>query len=396
MSWQEELRRLDDALATGQITADDYRRSRDRLLATAAGGVDGGQGQGGQAQGGQGQPPASGQPAPFPEPFRWTAQPPDTAGGQAGQSDSDRTQVVPNSGQGHDRTQVVPNSGQDRTQAVQPSGEQTQIVRPVGPPGPPPPGYSPQWQHGQMSQQQQVDAAPPWGDPDQPLPWMGFHAQGPEIFESDPKSGGGKVWAIVGGVVAVLLVAGLVLWLTVFNSGDQTADPQPSQNPTTTTAAPTPTTPEPFGTLVVPEGTTSGPKTYDAQSLAKSKPLPTPDLLLLKQAGVNEARSVIVVQDGATISLWAFAANDPGELLENIETDQKRFGFTEKADLAQGSVKVFGSQQSSGDKKIYAYRAHYVSGGEVIRVETFSTDDAAAKSAFTTVLQNQLAHTPAR
>src|ERR1700743_1596341 len=39
MSWQEDLHQLDTALAGGQISADDYRRRRDELLAKASGGA---------------------------------------------------------------------------------------------------------------------------------------------------------------------------------------------------------------------------------------------------------------------------------------------------------------------------------------------------------------------
>jgi hypothetical protein len=38
MSWQEDLQQLDTALAGGQISADDYRRRRDEVLAKASGG----------------------------------------------------------------------------------------------------------------------------------------------------------------------------------------------------------------------------------------------------------------------------------------------------------------------------------------------------------------------
>ena len=51
MTWQEELSQLDGALASGQISADDYRRERERILAVATGG------------GGGQNPPAAGAPA---------------------------------------------------------------------------------------------------------------------------------------------------------------------------------------------------------------------------------------------------------------------------------------------------------------------------------------------
>ncbi|MER6767386.1 hypothetical protein ABT266_45095, partial [Amycolatopsis sp. NPDC000746] len=37
MSWQEELRRLDEELASGRLSADDYRIRRDQVLSSAVG-----------------------------------------------------------------------------------------------------------------------------------------------------------------------------------------------------------------------------------------------------------------------------------------------------------------------------------------------------------------------
>src|SRR3954471_4140736 len=75
VTWQEELSQLDGALASGQISADDYRRERERILAVATGGS----GQQKPPKPGPGAPVHRGQDA-FPPPFKWTterpAQPP--------------------------------------------------------------------------------------------------------------------------------------------------------------------------------------------------------------------------------------------------------------------------------------------------------------------------------
>ena len=406
MTWQEELSQLDGALASGQISADDYRRERERILAVATGGITR-QSQPSQPaqpvqpnppgpQGpGQGGPVNRGQDA-FPPPFKWTTERPSTPEQTGGE---DRTQTVSNP----DKTQVVSNAGES-TQIVDMNkqgnpqfGERTQVVHPVSPP----PGLPVQqpWQQHPPQQQQPgpwgpQQSQPPWEDQDELVsPWAGYQAQGSELFESDKPSGGkGKVFGIIGLVVLLLAIIGGVLYLTVLKKDDTAA---PSDPPQQSSQAPsTPDKPDPYGPLYVPEGTTSGGKSYTAVELNKSKALPTPDLLLLKQAGLSEARSVIVVNDSTTISLWSFGTNDPPGLVESINIDQKRFDFGEVPGAAKDGVPVFASQQKSASRTVYVFRAHYTSGGNVIRVEAFDPDQAKAKTQFDEALTAQLELTP--
>ncbi len=405
MTWQEELSQLDGALASGQISADDYRRERERILAVATGGA-----QQGPPTPGQGAPVNRGQDA-FPPPFKWTTERPGQtppAAPAEQQGGEDQTQAVPNSPNA-EKTQVVSNAS-DNTQIVDmndtaskgpgPSfGDRTQFVPqvPASPPhgmpaqqwppqgAPPPPGtWGPQ------------QSSPPWENQEELVPpWAGYQAQGAELFESDRPGGRGKVWAIVGVVVLLLVIATGVLYLTVLKD-DSGATAQPGQ-PQEQSTEPPPSTeekPEPFGPLFVPEGTTSGGKTYSAAELAKSKALPTPDLVLLKQAGQSEARSVIVVNESTTISMWSFGTNDPPKLVKDITTDQGRFGFKVVGGEAQKGVKVYASTQQSASRTVYVYRSHYTNGGNVIRVEAFDPDQAKAKAQFEAALEAQLELTP--
>lgn len=402
MSWQDDLRQLDSALAAGRISADDYRRERDRLLAEATGGGDSSrpptppQPMPAQQPPAQEQPQPQGPPSdPFPAPFKWSVTPPEStqvvdpnAPRQGG--DSDRTQIVQSVG----RTEQPP----ERTQVVPTPSEQTQAIRPVESPfGQPPPPW--QQQQRQPPPNMQGGQQSPWVNEDQPLGWPGFHAQGPEVFDSEPKSGRGKLFGIIGAVLVVLLIAGGILWLTVFNKKtDNNAGP--TTNPPPPSASSTKKGPDSYGTLIVADGTSAGLKTYTAEQLATAKPLPTPDLVLLKQAGVSEARSVISVDKTTTVSLWAFVGQDPAALLQSMLDDQTRFGFAEVPDLAQNSVKVYSSKQDNKqdnkDTTIFAFRAHYVSGNEVIRVEAFDVDESLARQRFQTALTAQIKHDPPR
>ncbi|HEV7647576.1 MAG TPA: hypothetical protein VGP26_05385 [Actinophytocola sp.] len=415
MTWQEELSQLDGALASGQISADDYRRERERILAVATGGS-----QQNPPTPGQGAPVNRGQDA-FPPPFKWTTerpaqtpqqQPPQPPPQQGGE---ERTQAVQNSTSAAEKTQIVSNAA-DSTQIVDmndsaskgpgPSfGDRTQFVPQV--PASPPHGMPQQSPpHGMPQQQWQQQGPPPqgaWGPPQQQSsppwedqeelvpPWAGYQAQGSELFESDAPSGRGKVWAIVGVVVLLLVIAGGVLYLTVLKKDDSaTADGGKQQEQTSKKPPPTSQTPEPFGPLYVPEGTTSGGKTYTAANLEKSKALPTPDVVLLKQAGLKEARSVVVVNESTVLSMWSFGTSDPPGLAQDITKDQKRFGFKKvPAESVQG-VDVYTSTQKSASRTVYVYRAHYTNGGNVIRVEAFDPDKAKAKAQFEAALKAQL------
>ncbi|GAA1266606.1 SHOCT domain-containing protein [Saccharothrix xinjiangensis] len=397
MTWQEQLQQLDAALAAGSISAEDYRRQRDELLYRA---------QGGTQQPQQAGPSTGPNSDPFPAPFKWSAQSPAQQGqpqpqqGQPPQgqqtgsestqyirpatppTEADRTQVVPNSGGQADRTQVVPKA--DRPQAV--GGQQGGAWQGQQQGGAP-------WQQ-QQQQQQQGGYSPPWGGEGdfQSPQWSGFNVQGPEVFEEAEKGGKGKVIAVAAAVVVLLVATGLYFFVFRDNSGgDDTATGGTSPS----SAAPTTTTkkkPDPFGTLIVPEGRTSGPKTYTAEQLANAKPLPTPDLVVLKQAGTTEARSVVVVENEVTTSMWAFKSADPAALLEAITTDQQRFGFTEDPQTSQDGVPVFKSTQTSNNKTITVFRTHYATDTEVIRVEAFAVDEPAVQDRFEAVLTEQLDH----
>lgn len=132
MALREELNKLDSDVASGQITAEEFRAQRDRLLASAGNG-----------------PPSS------------VALPPPGRPGYPPTPSTDRTQVVPRKAAApSDRTQVVPRkaaAASDRTQVVPRTppqqsapldSDRTQVVRPSRPPS----GYStvgaPPWARG--------------------------------------------------------------------------------------------------------------------------------------------------------------------------------------------------------------------------------------------------------
>ncbi|MEU0880011.1 hypothetical protein ABZ345_15525 [Lentzea sp. NPDC005914] len=228
MAWQDELRELDNALAEGRISADDYRRRRDEVLSGS-----------------------SSAPAPSPlnpgaanAPFRWNTTPPPVGPPSGPQPvvNPDATQVVTPQAPPSAATQ---NINPDATQVVNTGArnsdsERTQYVRPVQPP----PGGG--WQ-----------SAPPQGGPAAPPPWLsgdggfgaesspGWVAQGPEVFD-EKSSGAGKKILVVLLVVLVLGGIGTGVYFLVNRKGggggEETQGQSTSQTPTTT-SKPKPTEP---------------------------------------------------------------------------------------------------------------------------------------------------------
>lgn len=393
VSWQEELRKLDEELAAGRLSADDYRVRRDQVLSSAVSHSD----------------PNSGASSSTPE--QGTTAPADQSGNAANPSDtsnSESTQIVrpigAQQGQGAqagaETTQVVRNQNFNPAQQAG-QGWQAQPPPPAqhgyqqAPPGSPPAGF----QQPQQSSWNAPDAdvSPPWGGSDFPpiaaSTETAWTAQGPESFDTERRSGKGKVIGIVAAVVVVLLIAGAVVYFAAFNTSEK-ADPGPT--PTSEQQAPPAPTAPPIktaGALVIPQGQTPGPKTFSPQELAASKSLPEPDRVVLEDIGFTGAKSVFVTNNNTTMSLWAFTTNDPQKLRDRFVEDQQRFGFEKLSGEASG-VPVYGATQQNNDQDVYVFRAHYVSGNDVIRVQAFNTDRAAARELFNKVMQTQLQHNP--
>lgn len=337
MSWQEELRKLDEELASGRLSADDYRVRRDQVLSSAVS---------------PGESPASGgfaQPqAPQQQPmFQPQQQQPPQQPQQPQQGSADATQVVapvspppgtpqPNAAEA---TQIVPSAdpGADRTQAVprwqtqappQPNyqqpgypQQQQQQNSPAG--GFAQPGYQQQGPHsGGFAQQhpQQQQPQPGWNQPDGDLspPWGGsefpplspassseWTRQGPELFEeSSGKGKGGKVALLA--LVALLVVGGLVTGGILLFSGDE----EPVTPPVAQSTAP-----QTGGQPAPPPPTKSSPKPVDKNApLIERIPLPPGtaedgsgklELAQLGEKSIMDGEMVSALNsNGATEAAW--------------------------------------------------------------------------------------------
>jgi hypothetical protein len=367
MSWQDELAQLDSALASGQISADEYRTRRDRVIAQASG---------------QSTPEQQQQPQQGAEPtavFRPV---------QPQQQPGDRTQVVSGQGPGNEHTQVVGRTDADSTQIVSNMGQPQPQHQPHFPPPQPPPPWESQQPHPQAM------TPPPWANEDLPPEFgqQSWPRQGPEVFEEKSGGGTGKVVGIIVAVVVVLALAGGAVWFFGFkDSGNNEAGgetTEQSQPKTTSSKPPPPDIPEgPF--LDLP-----GEKIYNrtvpiAQAVAEK--VPTPDeATLLQSVGVAEVGGLVTEENDLRTGLWAFKVGetgDPAAVLKAIDElyQQAKYELVSE----ENGVKVRKLAAATPDAPT-VFRAHYVTeDGYLVRVEVYGADSANVESTFNDLLADE-------
>lgn len=255
MTWQDELRQLDEELAAGRLSAEDYRRQRDELLSQSASTAAPAQPAAPQAPPPQQQQQPSG---PFPPPFRWDQSPAESTqyispirdGRHAGSEAAESTQVV--RGEDADRTQVVPGSAPGFPRQGVPTGPPQGPVGPHVPGGPVGP-QAPMWPRTDQVQ-------PPWAQQQLPTTtepsWL---QQGPEAFTATESRGRGKQYALLAlAVIVVLVVAGGIAYFVVPeddpNAGGATTTVPTSQQPPTSTTVPISTVDQVFANMPKPPG----------------------------------------------------------------------------------------------------------------------------------------------
>jgi hypothetical protein len=361
MSWQDELAQLDSALASGQISADEYRTRRDRVIAQASG----------QSAPEQPQQPQQGGAEPTAV-FRPVQPPPQQPGFE------DRTQAV-----GVDRTQVVGRQDADSTQIV-PNVPQF-----------PPRQAPPPWETHQPQQQQNM-APPPWANEELPPEFgqQSWPRQGPEVFEEKSSGGSGKTVGIIVAVVLVLALAGGAVWFFGFkdndnNQADGNDTSQTQEQPPTTTSEP-PNIPE--GPFIELEGDEVLNITVPMQDAVAAN-MPTPqEAALLNSVGVAEVSALITEEGegGLRRGIWAFKLGDgadPNNVLNAMDGLYQQAEFELVTD--ENSVLVRKKAAQNADD-VTVWRAHYLTDdGYLVRVESYGKDSANVEAAFEELLQEE-------
>ncbi len=399
MTWQEELRRLDEELAAGQISADDYRLRRDSVLSAAVNAdPQAAPAAGNQAESTQIIAPVSPQSAPTP------AQQP------GGATSADQTQIVNPAFGDSERTQAVSQGGapQGWIQGGQPGdADRTQVV-----PGMPPqsvaggyrqgqgsggfPAQQPQYQPPQGQQMPwnvpSQDTSTPWGGSDFPADtnWV---AQGPEpSFEVTPAKGGKKIVAIV---IAIVVLAGLGVGGYFLFSGNDDKNPPVAQS---SSAPPSPTQ-KPKDDLEIAKLpgnvlSTNDFATFD--DLKAAKVLTDGEYKALVDAKPTTARqSVAKLPSGATVvvlTVRASGASAASNAVEALTEQQAKFKLTKYTGTTPPGVEVM---QVVKDDGVALIRAHYVHKQTIVRVHVDGPDMTTVSKVFDEILAKQLAELPA-
>lgn len=406
MTWQEELRRLDEELAAGNLTADEYRARRDRVLSMAVS-----TGDQSQAAAQPAQPPASNTAADTQ--IIAPVSPPSKPDHQANSAEA--TQVVSAAdAAGAERTQVVPQWQQQQQHPNSPSGGFPQPMQ-----QPPYAQHSPAGGFAQPMQQQpqnpwgapQQDASPPWGGSEFPplappsnnADWI---SQGPESFQTQPSSGKGKKIAFA--VVAALVVAGLGfgVWALFIKDGGtgstppvaQSSSPQPPPAPTVK-PLPEPPAPKPepsdnSSALVTPAGTTrAGGGEFDMDKLESAKYLPTTVVEKAKSGGMTEGLLKTTKDGDVTLGLFALEmpnAQAAAAVAAEYGNAEQEGGLTVNRNLSLHGVPVY----SAADSTQQVYRAVYVLYNRVVIIDSFGPSKDATLSSFKTLLTAQVQKAP--
>nr|WP_237439996.1 hypothetical protein [Amycolatopsis rubida] len=379
------MRRLDEELASGRLSADDYRIRRDQVLSSAVGQQD------------QPAPPPQSQSAdstqviaPVSPPGGVPQQQPQAPQQPPADGGAERTQVV----QSWQTQQPPADAGPERTQVVQPQQHQPQAH--YSPPGgfpqgtASPPGGFPQQQPWNAAES---DQTPPWGGGD--LPPLGpsggdseWVRQGPEYFSDKPKKGNGKkIGAIVGAVIVLAGIAFGAYWLWGRDSGGGGTEQTSAQHQPGPSSAPKP--PDPLGVATMPGKAETHDDITSFSQVDTLKYLNPQELSAYQAAGASKVKFVVYhLEDGNLITLFLAQASSPtaaktaAEKLMEVQTTN---GAKRDTTAPNG---VYATSIDAKEGQSAQSRGHYAHGNVVVRVEV--SGKAQTATDFTTALNQQL------
>lgn len=382
MTWQEELRKLDEDLAAGKLAADEYRTRRDQVLSSAVTPED--PSQQGQSQG----------------------------------STAEATQTMRPAGTNAERTQAVPSWNTPQQQRSSPSSGYSQ--QPSGSssagaqqPAQQQPGAS--WSSGSGQQHPwnapQDDVSPPWGGSDLPPVAQekspSWTTQGPESFDNTPKKGNGRKVALSVILVVVLVGIGVGVWALFIRSSNTggtaptAAPPAPTSSQTVPTKEPLPEPPpakekpaDNAAALIDPPGDErAGGGEFDLAALHENGLLPKSVVSALEEAGFTKGLLKTTTSGDVTIGLYALAvANEDAAatVAHEYALAQQEGGLPASRKHSLQGVPVFGTSKG-GDA---VFRAVYVLYDRVIIVDVYGPSDSSVEETFENILQQQVKHAP--
>lgn len=415
VSWQDELRQLDEELAAGRLSAEDYRRQRDDLLsksASTAAPLKSAQ------QPAQDPAPQQQAGSPFPPPFRWDPTPEDAtqkitptrrdAGAEPAapaEDDAERTQVV---------HRPQPRPAAEHTETV--TGQQPSFQPRFPPrPGQPAPSVQPEQPPQPELQagapwQQSDDQAPPWGgwdlpQQDQTPAWL---RQGPEEFEST--KGSSATGKIVITVAAVLVVAALAVgaFFIFRRDGNNVArqDSTATATAASSTVPQTPTTTTAASAASATATTPAGPPIADLPGLVSDTSKVTMFADMAKIDYLTSQETDIYRNGGAAATRLAISKDGDARIIILITTQRDVVSAATTRDSLGNLQLTYGLMALPAAPGVRAgandvapdgplRRAHYAADKYVVRVQVQGTDQAHVNQLFSEVLGAQLDQIPA-
>lgn len=403
MSWQEALRGLDQELAEGRISADQYRVRRDEVLTSAVTPdlpvVPSSAGSTQMMRPVAPQPPAQpanldgAQPPPSQTDHTQIVEPsPDLESRSPAASSAEPTQIVAADIVGEaERTQAV--SGWRAERPSESDADRTQVV-PGGPPAPP-------WG------QRQEDEKPPWSSATFPPPvptnapdWI---RQGPETFRDGKRDHGkGK---IIAAVLTVLLVGGLAFgayWVWGGTAGTPSGEPGDSQPvPPPTSPKPTKTTtskpPDPLPVADLPGSLEKHTDIKAFTDIPKLNYLNQAELDVYNVAGPTDAKFNVRHLPNGNTAVFLMAKAADMAVARTAAVALKDIQISNGATLAANPpAGVLVTEIEAKEGQPAQVRCHYAYGGVIVRVEIWNAAGLAAVRADSVpVLQAQLKLMPA-
>lgn len=312
MTWQEELRELDSALAGGDLSASDYRRRRDEILAAAS----------------SAQPnspiigPPTG-PRPAVDPTALTDVPPPASGEP--DDVGEITQVVTASSTSPPPApQAVEEPDPETTQVVGKSERQAQALAEANHAAPPPPAWA---------ARRPEPGAPTGTFPQPPMPMAPpvgainpFEAQ--DLFTSNRPSRDGnkaKPALIALAIIVVLAVAGGAVWYFGFDKTPAASDPSGTEG-----SDPSPPPKVDIADVALPGKKVRNTGELDMADARAKQVLSATEATLLAEAGIDEVTYTGAAEGDYRYLLYSYPAEDAAAAVANtgaVDDIQEQVGL---------------------------------------------------------------------
>jgi hypothetical protein len=352
MTWQEELRKLDSALAEGELAANEYRKRRDEILAAASSA---------QPPSPVIGPPTGPRPVITPEAVAETDNAEVTQIVNVDSGEAEQTQIIDAATAGGTADEKTRDTGANEV-------ERTQVVTAEPPQAQPQPPMAPQ--QPVWAAQLPDPNAPTGTFPRPPQPMAGptvtpMDAQ--DLFTSNkPPRGGKKPWLIGLVVLVVLALVGGAVWFFAFRDDEPSQaadDDKQTQQSTTPAEEEPPPLPEPVDISKIELPGVVGPNSgeMDIQRAGELNVIAPAEATLLAGAGADQ-----LVYNGTSegpyhYMLYSYKSADAKaaeELTAGIIDVQKQLGFKPtEVEGVPGTVDVstVTNAEAAGIRGVYTY-----------------------------------------